>query len=165
MITPEVHIAPSQNAANAEAVVQISDLYKSFGPKKVLNGVTLTLNQGDSLVVIGHSGCGKSVLIKCMIGLVKPESGNLFVLGTNMMTASRHEVNLLRSRIGFLFQSNALYDSMNVKENLLFTLQRRRKDITTKEKDMLVDEVLRNVGLPGTANLMPEELSGGMKKE
>lgn len=139
-------------------------LYKSFGNNAVLRGVNLSLAIGENLVIIGRSGCGKSVLAKCVIGLVKPDSGSLRVLGTDMFTATPGEINALKARTGFLFQSNALFDSMDVEHNLTFALLRRNKQIGKKETDKLVDEVLDNVGLPASHKMMPGELSGGMRK-
>ncbi|MHB1276790.1 MAG: ABC transporter ATP-binding protein [Bacteroidia bacterium] len=147
-----------------EAVVRITDLYKAFGSNKVLRGFNLEVGKDENVVVIGRSGCGKSVLLKCVIGMVIPDSGSISVFGKDIAGFSRKELIKLRSDIGFLFQSNALYDSMDIRENLLFTLQRRHKEIGHKEMDLLVEEVLENVGLPGTEALMPDELSGGMKK-
>lgn len=146
------------------AIVEIRDLYKSFGSNKVLRGMNLDVGRDENVVVIGRSGCGKSILIKCIIGLVIPDSGSISVFGKDITGYSRKELIKLRTEIGFLFQSNALYDSMDIRENLLFTLQRRHKEIGKKERDLLVEEVLENVGLPGTEALMPDELSGGMKK-
>jgi phospholipid/cholesterol/gamma-HCH transport system ATP-binding protein len=145
-------------------VVQISKLYKSFGKNEVLKGIELTVGNGENLVVIGRSGCGKSVLIKCIIGLVRPDSGSICVFGNDITRFSRKQMIGLRSKIGFLFQSNALYDSMNVEDNLTFTLLRREKGKSKKEVKMQVEEVLENVGLTGSGRLMPAELSGGMKK-
>ena len=156
------HISSSFN--EADPIVKIDHLYKSFGNNEVLKGVDLSLASGENLVVIGRSGCGKSVLIKCIIGLIDPDQGSIFVLGKDITTFNRKEMNALRSKVGFLFQGNALYDSMNVLDNLTFTLQRREKGKTQKELTMLVDEVLENVGLPAARNIMPAELSGGMKK-
>lgn len=144
--------------------ILIKRLYKSFGANQVLKGVDLILNKGENLVVIGKSGSGKSVLIKCIIGLVKPDSGSIYVFGSDVVHASRNELNAIRGKVGVLFQGNALYDSMNVEENLLFTLQRREKSKSSAQMSLLVDEVLENVGLSGTRKLMPSELSGGMKK-
>ncbi|MDP1728336.1 MAG: ATP-binding cassette domain-containing protein [Bacteroidota bacterium] len=147
-----------------ETVVKINNLYKSFGKNEVLKGINLTLSKGENLVVIGRSGCGKSVLAKCIIGLVNADQGKVFLFGNDITGYKRKELNLLRSKIGFLFQSNALYDSMNISDNLTFTLQRREKGKSRKELDMQVEEVLENVGLPESKYMMPAELSGGMKK-
>ncbi len=147
-----------------ETIVRIDNLYKSFGKNEVLKGIELSLSKGENLVVIGRSGCGKSVLAKCIIGLVNADQGNIFLFGNDITGYNRKELNLLRSKIGFLFQSNALYDSMNVCDNLTFTLQRREKNKSRKELNMQVDEVLENVGLPESKYMMPAELSGGMKK-
>ena len=157
---------PSVNplSNNIAPVVSMKALYKSFGANAVLRGVNLSLMAGENLVIIGRSGCGKSVLAKCIIGLVKPDSGYLTVLGTNMLTATSREINALKARTGFLFQSNALFDSMDVEHNLTFALLRRNKHISRSEIDRLVDEVLSDVGLPSTRKIMPAELSGGMRK-
>lgn len=149
---------------DSDTVVMINNLYKSFGKNEVLKGVELNLSKGENLVVIGRSGCGKSVLAKCIVGLVNADQGTIHLFGNDITGYKRKELNLLRSKIGFLFQSNALYDSMNVRNNLLFTLQRREKSKSKKELDLQVDEVLENVGLPESKYVMPAELSGGMKK-
>ncbi len=158
------HKQPGSENKAEEAVVRITDLYKSFGSNKVLRGMNLEVGRDENVVVIGSSGCGKSILLKCIIGMVIPDSGSISVFGKDIAGFTRKELIKLRSDIGFLFQSNALYDSMDIRENLLFTLQRRHKEIGNKEMTRLVEEVLENVGLPGTEALMPDELSGGMKK-
>lgn len=147
-----------------DPVIQISGLYKSFGKNEVLKGVDMQLARGENLVVIGRSGCGKSILVKCIIGLVQADRGTIRVFGKNVVEFNRSELNALRSEVGFLFQSNALYDSMNVMDNLTFALKRREKNKSKQAISMLVDEVLENVGLPGSGSMMPSELSGGMKK-
>lgn len=144
-------------------VIQITDLQKSFGDNKVLSGVTITLNKGENLVVLGKSGSGKSVLIKCLVGLIEPDSGTLMVLDEDISTLKTDGLNKLRKRVGFLFQSAALYDSMSVTENLLFPL-RDSKDIDQSEREQLVKEALENVGLSDVEHKMPSELSGGMRK-
>src|SRR5690606_9930161 len=129
-----------------------------------LNGFTLTLYEGENVVMMGKSGSGKSVMIKCLVGLMEPDSGYVQLLGQDISTLNPTEMNEIRSKIGFLFQGSALYDSMTVRENLEFPLRRHPQKLTEKETDNLIMEALENVGLPHTINLMPEELSGGMQR-
>ena len=147
-----------------EVVIRIQNLNKSFGSKKVLCNFNLDLKKGENLVVLGKSGSGKSVLIKCIIGLIKPDSGTINVLSKTINDLDTKELDKVRMETGFLFQSNALYDSMTVRENLEFPLRRHGVQKSKAEVDALVKEVLTNVGLPETENMMPSELSGGMKK-
>lgn len=152
------------NKEIVENVIDISGLYKSFGDNHVLNDFNLTLARGETIAVLGRSGSGKSVLIKCIIGLIKPDEGKIFVLKEDISQLNSKQMDKLRMRIGFLFQSNALYDSMTVRENLLFPLRRHGIHKTKAELDELVHEALTNVELPHTEAMMPVELSGGMKK-
>jgi phospholipid/cholesterol/gamma-HCH transport system ATP-binding protein len=145
-------------------MIKIKNLNKSFGDNHVLRNFNFLLKKGENVVVLGKSGSGKSVLIKCIIGLIKPDSGDINVLGNNIADLSIDELDKIRMEIGFLFQSNALYDSMTVKENLEFPLRRHGIKKTKEEVNSLVKEALSNVGLPGTEDMMPAELSGGMKK-
>jgi phospholipid/cholesterol/gamma-HCH transport system ATP-binding protein len=145
-------------------VIHIEGLCKSFGDNHVLNGMSLDLNEGENLVVLGKSGSGKSVLIKCIIGLVVPDHGKIEVLGNDIIGLSQREMDKVRAQIGFLFQSNALYDSMSVRENLEFPLRRLVKNTTQEIRNKLVTDALSSVGLAHTIDLMPEELSGGMRK-
>jgi len=147
-----------------KAVITIEGLYKSFGTNKVLEKFDLDLFRGESLVVLGKSGSGKSVLIKCIIGLIKPDRGKISVLGQNVLTLNHIELDDIRVKVGFLFQSNALYDSMTVRENLEFPLRRQSIRLTQPEVNDLVMEALHNVGLEHTVDMMPSELSGGMRK-
>lgn len=155
---------PDTPADNRQTVLEISDLWKSFDNNHVLRGVGFQLHQGENLVVLGKSGSGKSVLIKLIIGLMEPDQGEIKVFGKNIPLLKQNELDEIRTRIGFLFQSNALYDSMTVRENLEFPLRRHRKKLDQREVDNLVEEVLSNVGLAHTKDMMPSELSGGMKK-
>ena len=153
----------AEDKALGDVVVKIQDLRKSFGDNHVLNGFNMTLHKGENLVVMGKSGSGKSVMIKCLVGLMSPDSGYVEVLGKNINSLDQMALDELRSDIGFLFQGSALYDSMTVRENLEFPMRRHRK----KFEDMvdtlpLVKEALENVGLAHTMDLMPAELSGGM---
>ena len=148
-----------------EAVIKIRDLYKSFGENHVLKGFNMTLYKGENLVVMGKSGSGKSVMIKCLVGLMAPDSGYVEVLGQEINTLDQKALDTLRSDIGFLFQGSALYDSMTVRENLEFPLRRHKEKLgPSTETTALVLEALGNVGLAHTTELMPAELSGGMKR-
>ncbi len=145
-------------------VLQIKNLHKAFGDLKVLNGFNLKLHEGENLVLMGKSGSGKSVMIKCLVGLMEPDQGSIEVLGNDISKLARHEMDELRTEIGFLFQGSALYDSMTVGENLEFPLRRHTKKFNLKNTGALVHEALENVGLPKTIDLMPAELSGGMQR-
>lgn len=147
-----------------EPIINISHLQKSFGDNQVLKDFNLTIQKGENIVILGKSGCGKSVLIKCIVGLINYEGGSLKVLGNEIKDLKIKELDELRTRIGFVFQSSALYDSMSVKENLEFSLRRHGKNKTKTEINSLVEEMLENVGLASAINLMPSELSGGMRK-
>ena len=147
-----------------DAVIIIKKLYKSFGLNRVLVDFNFELKKGENTVVLGKSGSGKSVLIKCIIGLIKPDSGIVNVLGKNIPETNHVELDAIRAKVGFLFQSNALYDSMSVRENLEFPLRRHKKELTKKQINELVKEALLNVGLIHTIDMQPAELSGGMKK-
>lgn len=149
---------------NAAAVMVISHLYKSFGSNAVLTDFNVTLGKGENLVVLGKSGSGKSVLIKCIIGLLEPDKGAIQVFGKNIPDLDHEELDKIRAKVGFLFQSNALYDSMTVRQNLEFPLRRHWIQVTQQEVDNLVKEALEDVGLAHTINMMPVELSGGMRK-
>lgn len=145
-------------------MASIRDLRKSFGDREVLKGVSLDLYQSENLVILGRSGTGKSVLIKCMVGLMKPDSGTVEVLGKNVFSLSPKQLNELRLQIGFSFQGSALYDSMTVRENLEFPLKRNLGITRRDELHELVIDALEDVGLAHTLNQMPAELSGGMRK-
>ncbi|OYU94795.1 MAG: ABC transporter ATP-binding protein [Bacteroidetes bacterium B1(2017)] len=147
----------------SDSILEMSHVKKSFGSNTVLNDISLSLSKGENLVVMGRSGCGKSVLIKCLVGLIYPDNGAIKVLGKTIQDLESKELNELRKKIGFLFQSGALYDSMNVMENLLFPL-REDKKTTQAKKIQLVKIALKNVGLEDTLSKMPSELSGGMRK-
>jgi phospholipid/cholesterol/gamma-HCH transport system ATP-binding protein len=157
-------IKPINTSSINEPVISIQNLCKSFGSNHVLNNFTFDLMKGESVVVLGKSGSGKSVLIKCIIGLMKPDAGKIMVFGNSIPDLSPAELDKLRVRIGFLFQSNALYDSMTVRDNLEFPLRRHKQNLSTKDVDELVMEALTNVGLAHTVDMMPSELSGGMRK-
>lgn len=147
-----------------EKVVEIRNLKKSFGTQDVLKQVSLDLNRGENLVVLGRSGSGKSVLIKCMVQLMQADSGTIQVLGQEIGNLPGKQIAEVRKKVGFLFQSGALYDSMTVRENLEFPLRRIRKDLSAKEMREKTLEALENVGLKDAINKMPSQLSGGMRK-
>jgi phospholipid/cholesterol/gamma-HCH transport system ATP-binding protein len=149
---------------NSEQVIEIKNLRKGFGAQEVLKNVSLQLYKGENLAVLGKSGSGKSVLIKCIVRLFDPESGTINVLGEDVSTLSTESLGELRKKIGFLFQSGALYDSMTVRQNLEFPLKRIKKDLSQKEINEKINEALENVGLSDALNKMPSQLSGGMRK-
>jgi phospholipid/cholesterol/gamma-HCH transport system ATP-binding protein len=161
--TEIVHDA-SLNTKNDEPVIEINNLKKSFGTQEVLTDVSLKLFNGEHLVVLGKSGSGKSVLIKCIVGLLSADSGTINVFNKNVTVLSRKELGELRQKVGFLFQSGALYDSMTVKQNLEFPLRRIKKHLSEKEIEEKVNEVLEHVGLSDALYKMPSQLSGGMRK-
>jgi phospholipid/cholesterol/gamma-HCH transport system ATP-binding protein len=147
-----------------DVVVEMKKVTKSFGNNRVLRGIDLVMQKGESIVVLGQSGTGKSVLIKCIVGLVDPDEGELVIFGRNTAELKQKELSEIRRKIGFLFQSGALYDSMTVRENLEFPLRRQLRSIPKGELDSLVHEALDNVGLGDAIEKMPSELSGGMRK-
>lgn len=145
-------------------VIFIKGLYKSFDNNHVLIDFNLELEKGESVVVLGKSGSGKSVLIKCIIGLIRPDKGSIKIFGRNVPNLDHDELDQIRAKVGFLFQSNALYDSMTVRENLEFPLRRHWIELTQDEVDKMVMDALGDVGLKHTVDMMPAELSGGMRK-
>lgn len=160
----ELLLQESPETNTGEAVIEITNLTKSFGTQEVLKNFSLKLYNGENLVVLGKSGSGKSVLIKCIVSLLKPDSGTIKVFNHNVTTLTARELDEVRQEIGFLFQSGALYDSMTVKENLEFPLRRIKRHLKQKEIDAKIEEVLDNVGLLDALHKMPAQLSGGMRK-
>ena len=153
------------NTTSKNAIISIKDLHKSFGTNVVLDGFDLELYEGENLVVMGKSGSGKSVMIKCVIGLEQPDSGSILVMNEEINNLEREDLDELRTEIGFLFQGSALYDSMSVRENLEFPLRRHTKKFgIIEDTTPLVMEALESVGLAHAIDLMPNELSGGMKR-
>jgi phospholipid/cholesterol/gamma-HCH transport system ATP-binding protein len=152
------------NTKTSNLVIEINNLSKGFADLQVLRNLSLNLVRGENLVVLGKSGSGKSVLIKCIVRLLRSDHGTIKVLGENVNKLKGKRLSALREKIGFLFQSGALYDSMTIKENLEFPLIRIKKKLTKKEREAKIVEVLENVGLAHTLNKMPSELSGGMRK-
>lgn len=150
---------------NIKPVLEIKNLKKSFGDNHVLKGFNLKLFEGENLVIMGKSGSGKSVMVKCLVGLIQPDSGSITIKDQDITTMGQKELDLLRTEIGFLFQGSALYDSMTVRENLEFPLRRHKDKIQDfQSTEISVKEALENVGLAHAIDLMPAELSGGMQR-
>ena len=147
-----------------EHIVEIQNLHKSFAHCEVLKGVSLLVNKGENLVVLGKSGSGKSVLIKCIVGLMEPDEGLVKVFGRDISGLNYKALNAMRTKIGFLFQGAALYDSMTVGENLSFPLKHHFKKMSRSERSNRISETLDSVGLAEAIDKMPSELSGGMSK-
>ncbi len=151
-------------AESSKPVIEIKNLSKSFDDLEVLSDLNLILNEEENLVILGKSGSGKSVLIKLIAGLIPVDSGSIHIFGQDVTHMKRKELSEFRLKLGFLFQSGALYDSMSVKENLEFPLRRIKNKLTKEEINEKIHEVLESVGLEDTADKMPSELSGGMRK-
>jgi len=160
------HIATEKKSAEkkSEVVIHIKGLKKSFGEKEVLKNVNLDVHKGENVVVLGRSGSGKSVTIQCIVGKMYPDEGELTVFGEDVASMKDSELREMRTRIGFLFQGAALYDSMTVRENMEFPLTRVLKLTDRAEIDQRVEEMLDNVGLLEAIDKMPSDLSGGMRK-
>lgn len=164
MITAIQQEAYTDQSLPQEPVMVIEHLYKAFDNNPVLIDFSLTVRKGESVVVLGKSGSGKSVLIKCIIGLLEPDQGMIKLFGEDVVALDEEELDKIRAKVGFLFQSNALYDSMTVRENLEFPLRRHWIAVSQAEVDNMVREALEDVGLVHTMEMMPAELSGGMRK-
>lgn len=147
-----------------ENIIEIEGLKKSFGEKEVLKGINLKVAKGENVVVLGKSGEGKSVMIKCAIGMIEPDEGSIKIFGKEIVGLDDHQLKEIRIKVGFLFQSGALYDSMTVRENLSFSLSRVLKISDESEIETLSVEVLAAVGLSEAIDKMPSDLSGGMRK-
>jgi phospholipid/cholesterol/gamma-HCH transport system ATP-binding protein len=155
---------PETAYKDKEVVVELAHVQKSFDDHVVLKDINLRLNKGENLVVLGRSGTGKSVLIKCIVRLIEADKGLVNVFGKDVQNMSSSELNKVRSKIGFLFQGGALYDSMTVRENLEFPVRRKLRRMSKSEIDHMVEEALENVGLKDAINKMPSALSGGQRK-
>jgi len=164
MTDSEVSVITKSEIKQNNFVVEMEHLKKSFGNNHVLRDINLVINKGENLVVLGKSGTGKSVLIKCIVGLVDIDDGKLIILGQNVSELKDEALIKIQEKIGFLFQSGALYDSMTVSENLEFPLRRQIHSMPKEKINLLIKEALLNVGLSNTINEMPSELSGGMRK-
>lgn len=147
-----------------DTVISLENIHKSFGENDILKGVNITVNKGETLVILGRSGTGKSVTIKCLVRLVEADKGKIKLFGTDITNLGGRELNEIRTRIGFMFQNGALYDSMSVRQNLTFTLKHHQRDLTPEEVEAKINDVLENVGLLESIDKMPAELSGGMSK-
>jgi phospholipid/cholesterol/gamma-HCH transport system ATP-binding protein len=147
-----------------EIVIALKGIKKAFGKQEVLKGIDLEVHRGENVVVLGRSGSGKSVLIKIIAGLLRPDAGKVIVLGQDVDELDIRPLRKLRTKIGFSFQGSALYDGMSVRANLEFPLVRNRRNLSQQEIDQAVAKVLRDVGLSQTIDQMPSELSGGQKK-
>ncbi len=164
MMKMESHIkADEPDKIDVPAIV-VAGLRKKFGDRAILDDFNLVVKKNENVVVLGKSGAGKSVLIKCIIGLLTPDSGEINVLGQSVLGLKHIELDRVRTKIGFLFQGNAIYDSMSIRENLEFPLRRHWFDLSQQEIDAMVTEALENVDLLHTIDMMPSELSGGMLK-
>ncbi|WP_372772426.1 ABC transporter ATP-binding protein [Mangrovibacterium sp.] len=147
-----------------ETVIEVNHLGKSFQENKVLNDISFTLKRGENIAILGKSGVGKSVLAKCIVRLLDPDEGEIYVLGQNLLELDVIQLDEVRKRVGYIFQGGALYDSMNVQENLEFQVRRTSKEINPVDLRNMVEEALLNVGMAEAIDKMPAELSGGMKK-
>jgi phospholipid/cholesterol/gamma-HCH transport system ATP-binding protein len=147
-------------------ILNIKNLHKSFDNTKVIDGVDLTLFSGENLVILGKSGTGKSVIMKCIVKLMEPDEGTIQVFGTDVLNCSEKELNAVRTRVGYLFQEGALYDSMTIRENLLFPVKRdsELRKLSDRELNEIAERNLESVGLTEAIDKLPSELSGGMKK-
>jgi phospholipid/cholesterol/gamma-HCH transport system ATP-binding protein len=161
LIKPEIN---EDNKEFSEPVLKIQNLFKSFGDNHVLIDFNLELKKGESVVVLGKSGSGKSVMIKCVVGLLQPDKGSVIMFGKNIPELDDEELDRMRAKVGFLFQGNALYDSMTVRGNLEFPMRRTWIQFSQEEVNKRVVETLEDVGLAHTIDMMPAELSGGMRK-
>jgi phospholipid/cholesterol/gamma-HCH transport system ATP-binding protein len=152
------------NTVNNDAVIRVNDLHKTFDGMQVLEGVSFNLFRGETLSILGRSGQGKSVLIKCIVRLMLPDTGSIEVLNRDVLALGEADLNDLRIRVGYLFQEGALYDSMTLAENLMFPLKRKKKGMSEADKGELIEETLKSVDLLDASDKMPAELSGGMRK-
>jgi phospholipid/cholesterol/gamma-HCH transport system ATP-binding protein len=148
----------------AKPIIAITNLYKSFGDKEVLKGINLTVQNGENLVILGRSGSGKSVTIKCLVGLDRADKGEIKIFDQEITTLNNDKLNEIRTSIGFMFQNGALYDSMSVRQNLRFTLKHHTRNLEEADIESSISEALESVGLVEAIDKMPAELSGGMKK-
>lgn len=164
MTAAQTYTPGTDTATGKTPVLTIGHLYKSFDNNRVLTDFSLEVYKGESIVVLGKSGSGKSVLIKCIIGLLQPDSGTIHLFGKNIPELGHDELDKIRARTGFLFQGNALYDSMTVRENLEFPLRRHWINVSQQEVNQMVVQSLTDVGLAHTIDRLPAELSGGMRK-
>jgi phospholipid/cholesterol/gamma-HCH transport system ATP-binding protein len=162
-----IQTALKQGAAEKDGsapVLAVADLHKSFGSQRVLNGISLTVNRGETFAVLGRSGTGKSVLLRLIIGLEKPDSGSVRIHGQDIAGMALDQIGEIRKKMGFLFQHAALYDSLTVEQNVAFPLQHHKKEMSKSERADRVRELLAEVGMEGNLAKMPSDISGGMQK-
>jgi phospholipid/cholesterol/gamma-HCH transport system ATP-binding protein len=160
-------VATSQKQAEDAGkapVVAVADVHKSFGNHKVLNGMSLAVNRGETLAVLGRSGTGKSVLLRLIIGLEQPDSGSVCIHGQSLAGMALDQLGEIRKKMGFLFQHAALYDSLTVAQNVAFPLEHHRREMSRSERNDRVDQLLAEVGMAGDLEKMPSDISGGMQK-
>jgi phospholipid/cholesterol/gamma-HCH transport system ATP-binding protein len=160
-------VATKQGEAEADGsapVLAVENLHKSFGSQKVLNGISLAVGRGETLAVLGRSGTGKSVLLRLIIGLEKPDLGSIRIHGQDIAGLALDQMGEIRKKMGFLFQHAALYDSLNVEQNVAFPLQHHKKEMSKSERSDRVKELLAEVGMGGNLAKMPSDISGGMQK-
>jgi phospholipid/cholesterol/gamma-HCH transport system ATP-binding protein len=160
----QIAIKLQANEAGCTPVVAVEDVYKSFGPQRVLNGVSLTVSRGETLAILGRSGTGKSVLLRMIIGLQTPDSGAVRIHGQNIAGLSLDQLSEIRKKMGFLFQHSALYDSLTVEQNVAFPLRHQRKEMSSSDQCDRVRRLLSEVGMDGHLDKMPANISGGMQK-
>ena len=161
----QIAMEPEEAAKDGSApVIAVDDLHKSFGSQKVLNGISLTVNRGETLAVLGRSGTGKSVLLRLIIGLEKPDSGSVLIHGRDITGLGLDQLGEIRMKMGFLFQHAALYDSLTVEQNVAFPLRHHRKAMSKAELGARVMQLLAEVGMEGHLEKMPSDISGGMQK-
>ena len=146
-----------------DTVIEVKNLQKSFGNMKILRGIDLKLHKGENIGIIGKSGCGKSVLTKCIVRLIEPDEGEVYISGNDVLTMNDNQLTEIRKKVGYLFQGGALYDSMNIRENLEFPIRRTQFIRHRPEVESMVVEALENVGLLSAIHKMPAELSVGMR--
>src|SRR5271156_5476642 len=162
-IQTEIRPIEAEKDGSAPAIA-VDDLHKSFGDQKVLNGINLAVGRGETLAVLGRSGTGKSVLLRLIIGLEKPDSGSILIHGQDISGLDLDQLGEIRMKMGFLFQHAALYDSLTVEQNVAFPLQHRKKEMSKSERGDRVKQLLAEVGMEGHLEKMPSDISGGMQK-
>ena len=162
--TDQVAVKPGAAEVGSNIAVAVQDLHKSFGSQHVLNGVSLTVGRGETLAVLGRSGSGKSVLLKLIIGLEKPDSGSVRIHGDDIAGLALDQMGEIRKKMGFLFQHAALYDSLTVEQNVSFPLEHHKKEMSSSERGDRVRELLAEVGMQDGFGKMPSDISGGMQK-
>jgi phospholipid/cholesterol/gamma-HCH transport system ATP-binding protein len=163
-VTNPAATSQPNGASGTVPIVTVDDVHKSFGSQKVLRGVSLTVNRGESIAVLGRSGTGKSVLLRLIVGLEKPDEGSLLIDGEPLAGKTLDELGEIRKRMGFLFQGGALYDSLTVGENVAFPMRHHRREMSSSELQDRARHLLQEVGLESAIEKMPSSLSGGMKK-